>query len=259
MLRAKTAGEIEAMAAAGSLVVAVHDAIARGLSAGVSTLELDAIAGGVIADAGATSSFLGHHGFPRTICTSVNDVIIHGIPSEIRLRDGDVISIDVGVVLDGWHGDAAWTYPVGTIDATARNLLDGTEAALIAAIQACQAGDTLPAIGRAVEQVAADHGLGVVADYGGHGIGRSMWEEPHVPNIADRAEPIGMIGGMTLAIEPMLTAGDPAWTEDADGWTIRTRDGSLAAHFEHDIVVMPDGEARVLTTGLGGALGDVLH
>ncbi|HEV2526845.1 MAG TPA: type I methionyl aminopeptidase [Thermomicrobiales bacterium] len=259
MLRAKTAGEIEAMAAAGALVVAVHDAIVAAIAPGVSTDELDAIAGGIIADAGATSSFLGHHGFPKTICTSINDVIIHGIPSGQRLRDGDVVSVDVGVVLDGWHGDAAWTYPVGEVTTTARQLLAGTEAALGAAISACRAGAAVPTIGAAVERVAAEHGLGVVADYGGHGIGRSMWEEPHVPNIADRAEVISLIPGMTLAIEPMLTAGDPAWVEEADGWTIRTRDGQLAAHFEHDVVVLPDGEPRVLTTGLGVALADVLH
>jgi methionyl aminopeptidase len=159
------------------------------------------------------------------------------------------------VVLDGFHGDAAWSYAVGEITEDARRLLGGTEAALRAAVAACVDGGVVADVGVAVGAVAERYGLGVVEDYGGHGIGRSMWEEPHVPNIAWRAEQIDLFAGMTLAIEPMLTLGDPAWVEEADGWTIRTVDGSLAAHYEHDLVVLPDGEPRVFTA----ALADVVH
>jgi methionyl aminopeptidase len=243
------------MAEAGALVVEVHRALAGAIAAGVTTGDLDRMAAGVISAAGASSSFLGHHGYPKSICTSVNDVIIHGIPSDLALRAGDVISVDVGVVLDGFHGDAAWSYAVGEITEDARRLLDGTEAALRAAVAACVDGGVVADVGVAVEAVAERYRLGVVEDYGGHGIGRSMWEEPHVPNIAWRAEQIDLFAGMTLAIEPMLTLGDPAWVEEADGWTIRTVDGSLAAHYEHDLVVLPDGEPRVFTA----ALADVVH
>lgn len=254
VLRPKTAGEIEAMTRAGALVVAVHRTIAPLIRAGVTTADLDLAAAAVIREAGATSSFLGHHGFPRSICTSVNDVVIHGIPGDLPLREGDVISVDVGVVLDGFHGDAAWTYPVGSIDPAARHLLTVTEQALDAAVAAATGGAMVSAIGAAVERVAALGSLGVMPDYGGHGIGRSMWEEPHVPNLASAAEAIRLEPGMTLAIEPMLTLGDPAYVVEADGWTIRTRDRSLAAHFEHDVVVTADGAPVVMTAGLANVL-----
>ncbi len=254
VLRAKTAGEIEAMAAAGELVVDVHERLVSLLVAGVSTGELDAAAAEVIRQAGAVSSFLGHQGFPRSICTSVNEEIVHGIPSERRLTAGDVISIDVGVILDRYHGDAAWTYPVGSVSRDVQRLLDGTEDALNAAVAVAMAGQPLSTIGRAVEAAAAAHQLGVVDDYGGHGIGQTMWEEPHVPNIAARAGPIDLFPGLTLAVEPMLSLGNPAYLVEGDGWTIRTVDGSFAAHFEHDLVVMPDGEPRVFTAGLANVL-----
>lgn len=243
------------MTRSGELVVAVHRAIAPLIRAGVTTSDLDEAAAAVIREVGATSSFLGHHGFPRSICTSVNEVIIHGIPGDLTLRDGDVISVDVGVILDGFHGDAAWTYPVGEIDAAARHLLSVTERALDAAVAAATAGAMVSAIGAAVELVAAVGSVGVTPDYGGHGIGRTMWEPPHVPNLASAAEPVQLKAGITLAIEPMLTLGDPGYVVEADGWTIRTRDRSLAAHFEHDIVVTADGPPIVMTAGLA----DVLH
>ena len=242
------------MAAAGDLIVRVHERLAGLLEAGVSTAELDAAAAGAIAEAGAVSSFLGHHGFPRSICTSVNEEIIHGIPGERRLAAGDVIAIDVGVILDGYHGDAAWTYPVGDVGEDARRLLAGTEAALDAAVAAAVAGQPLSAIGRAVEATAAAHRLGVMPDYGGHGIGRAMWEEPGVPNIAASADALDLFAGLTLAVEPMLTLGNPAYLVEADGWTIRTVDRSLAAHFEHDLVVSAEGAPRVFTAGLANVL-----
>lgn len=242
------------MVSAGELVVRVHEGLVGLLGPGITTGELDAAAAHLISEAGAASSFLGHQGFPRSICTSVNEEIIHGIPGGRQLAHGDVISIDVGVILDGYHGDAAWTYPVGEVDAEARRLLTGTEEALRAAVSAAVAGQRLAAIGHAVESVAAIHGLGVMPDYGGHGIGQSMWEEPHVPNIAARADPVDLFAGLTLAVEPMLTLGNPAYLIEADGWTIRTVDRSLAAHFEHDLVVTAEGEPHVLTAGLANVL-----
>lgn len=254
VLRAKTAGEIEAMAAAGQLVVAVHRQLVPLLVEGVSTAEIDAAAAEVISASGATSSFLGHHGFPKHICTSVNEEIIHGIPGERRLESGDVISIDVGVVLDRFHGDAAWTYPVGDVGEDVQRLLSGTERALAAAVDAARPGELLSSIGRAVEREADVLSLGVLPDYGGHGIGRTMWEEPHVPNIGAGADPIELFAGMTLAVEPMLTLGHPAYVVESDGWTVRTLDRSYAAHFEHDIAVTAEGAPRILTTGLGNVL-----
>lgn len=242
------------MAAAGELVVRVHERLVPLIVDGVTTAELDAEAARFIASEGATSSFLGHHGFPRTIITSVNEVIIHGIPGERVLSDGDIISIDVGVILDGFHGDAAWTYPVGVVGDDVRRLLSGTEQALVAAVDAARNSAMLGSIGRAVERVAASHGLGVVRDYGGHGIGRSMWEEPHVPNIGAGADPVELVADLTLAVEPMLTLGAPAYVVEGDGWTIRTVDRSFAAHFEHDLVVMADGAPTVLTAGLANVL-----
>lgn len=254
VLRPKTAMEVEAMAAAGELVVRVHEHLAPLVNAGITTAELDAEAARLIVAEGATSSFLGHQGFPRSICTSVNEVIIHGIPGERVLAEGDIISIDVGVILGGFHGDAAWTYPVGVIAEDARQLLAGTEQALNDAVAAARVAAPLGAIGRAVERVANAHGLGIMPDYGGHGIGRSMWEEPHVPNFEASAEPFDLVAGLTLAVEPMLTLGSPDYVVEEDGWTIRTVDRSLAAHFEHDLVVMAHGEPRVLTAGLANVL-----
>lgn len=242
------------MAAAGELVVRVHSHLARLLAVGVSTAELDREAARMIETEGAVSSFLGHQGFPCSICTSVNEEIIHGIPGERRLVSGDVLSIDVGVVLDGFHGDAAWTYPVGQVGEDVRRLLAGTEDALNAAVAAAVADQPLSAIGRAVESVAATHRLGVVRDYGGHGIGRAMWEEPHVPNIASSADPVDLFAGLTLAVEPMLTLGNPAYLVEADGWTVRTVDRSPAAHFEHDLVVTADGVPKIFTAGLANML-----
>lgn len=246
----RTADEIVRLEAAAQVVVRVHEALAPHIAAGVTTGELDHLAAAVIVAAGGRASFLGYHGFPRSICASVNDEIIHGIPGEHVLRDGDLVSIDVGVELDGYHGDAAWTYPVGRFSEEGRRLLEATAVALTSAVAAAWPGAMLSEIGRAVETVAAVAGMSVMADYGGHGLGRAMWEEPHVPNIASAAQPFRLQPGMVLAIEPMLTAGSARYRVDEDGWTVRTVDGSLAAHMEHDIVIQRDGPPKVLTAGL---------
>lgn len=251
----KNRQEIEKMRAAGGVVARIHERIGTTIAPGVTTAELDAIARDTLRQEGATSSFIGYGGgpgrtpFPGHICASINEVIVHGIPGKRRLQEGDIITVDVGAILDGYHGDSAWTYPVGRISHEAEQLLRDTEAALYRAISAAQSGRRLGAVGAAVERFASPLGYGVIREYGGHGIGRSMHEDPHVPNHGDPDRGVLLRRGLTLAIEPMLTAGTEAWRELADGWTVVTADGSLAAHFEHTVVVTDDG-GQVLTPRL---------
>jgi methionyl aminopeptidase len=226
----KNENELIRMAEAGQVVALVHARIESAISPGVSTAELDEIARDALRETGTVSSFLGYHGFPAHICTSVNDEIVHGIPGRRRLREGDVISVDVGAILGGYHGDSAWTYPVGAISEDARQLLRDTEAALYLAVEAARTGNRLGAVGFAVQSFAAQQGRSVVKDYGGHGIGRQMHEDPHVPNIGSPDRGILLRTGLTLAIEPMLTTGVGDTRTLSDNWTVVTADGSLAAH-----------------------------
>jgi methionyl aminopeptidase len=245
----KNEEEILRMDEAGQVVALVHARIEPAIAPGVTTAELDTIARDTLAESGAVSSFLGYHGFPAHICASVNDEIVHGIPGGRRLREGDIISVDVGAILAGYHGDSAWTYGVGQISEEAAALLRDTEDALYLAVEAATSGNRLGAIGYAVESHAQRLGRGVVRNYGGHGIGRQMHEDPHVPNIGRPDRGVVLRSGLTLAIEPMLTLGSEDSTTLADGWTVVTADGSLAAHYEHTVVVSPDG-GRVLTRRL---------
>jgi len=248
--------QLAAMEAAGRVVALVHARIRAAVAPGVSLLELDAIAAETIREAGAQPSFLGHHGFPGHICASVNEVVVHGIPDGRRLRPGDIVAIDVGAIVDGYHGDSAWTYPVGEVAPEVDRLLADTEAALGAAIAAARAGNRLGAIGHAVERFARPRGYGVVEGYGGHGIGREMWEDPHIPNQGDPATGVTLRPGMTLAIEPMLTLGGAATELRGDGWTVATADGSWSAHFEHTVAVTDDAPPRLLTADTAsGATG----
>jgi methionyl aminopeptidase len=249
----KNENEIHRMDEAGQVVALVHARIQRAIAPGVTTAELDDIARATLEESGAESSFLGYHGFPAHICTSVNDEIVHGIPGNRRLREGDIISIDVGAILAGYHGDSAWTYGVGQISDEAAALLRDTEEALCLAVDAAKSGNRLGAIGHAVESHAQRVGRGVVRNYGGHGIGRQMHEDPHVPNIGRPDRGVVLRTGLTLAIEPMLTLGSEDTATLADGWTVVTADGSLAAHFEHSVAVAPDG-GRVLTRRLSPVL-----
>jgi methionyl aminopeptidase len=249
----KNEEEIRRMDEAGQVVALVHARIERAIAPGVSTAELDAIARDTLDESGAVSSFLGYHGFPAHICASVNDEIVHGIPGNRRLREGDIVSIDVGAILAGYHGDSAWTYGVGQISDEAAALLRDTEEALCLAVEAAMSGNRLGAIGYAVELHAQKLGRGVVRNYGGHGIGRQMHEDPHVPNIGRPDRGVILRSGLTLAIEPMLTLGSEDSTTLADGWTVVTADGSLAAHFEHTVAVSPNG-GRVLTRRLAPVL-----
>ncbi len=249
----KNDDEIRRMDDAGQVVAAIHARIERAIAPGVSTADLDTIARDTLAEHGAVSSFLGYHGFPGHICASVNDEIVHGIPGNRRLRDGDIVSIDVGAILAGYHGDSAWTYGVGEISDAAAALLRDTEEALHLAVEAAMSGNRLGAIGHAVESHARTRGRGVVRNYGGHGIGRQMHEDPHVPNIGRPDRGVVLRSGLTLAIEPMLTLGSEETTTLGDGWTVVTADGSLSAHFEHTVAVGPSG-GRVLTRRLAPVL-----
>ncbi len=249
MMTIKNEGEIQKMEAAGQLVAYIHSRIEPVIQPGVTTKELDDIARDIIKERGAKSSFLGYHGYPAHICASVNDEIVHGIPGKRRLNDGDIISVDVGVILDGFNGDSAWTYAVGTISPEAELLMQQTEEALYRAVAAAATGNRLGAIGYAVESYARPLGRGIVREYGGHGIGRAMHEDPHVPNVGSPERGVILRTGLTLAIEPMLTNGSEDTKTMRDGWTVKTRDGSLSTHFEHTVAVTPEG-GRVLTRRL---------
>jgi methionyl aminopeptidase len=249
----KNEDEIRRMDEAGQVVAIIHARIERAIAPGVTTAELDTIARDTLVESDAVSSFLGYNGFPAHICASVNDEIVHGIPGNRRLRDGDIVSIDVGAILGGFHGDSAWTYGVGRISDEATMLLRDTEHALELAVEAAVTGNRLGAIGHAVESHARQLGRGVVRNYGGHGIGRHMHEDPHVPNVGRPDRGIVLRSGLTLAIEPMLTLGGEDTRTLRDGWTVVTADGSLAAHFEHTVAVGPAG-GRVLTRRLAPVL-----
>ena len=253
MMTIKNDAEIQKMEAAGQLVAYIHSRIEPLIQPGVTTRELDDIARDIIKERGAKSSFLGYHGYPAHICTSVNDEIVHGIPGKRRLNDGDIISVDVGVILDGFNGDSAWTYAVGAISPEAALLMEQTEEALNRAVAAAATGNRLGAIGYAVESYARPLGRGIVRDYGGHGIGRAMHEDPHVPNIGSPDRGVILRTGLTLAIEPMLTNGSEETKVMRDGWTVKTKDGSLSTHFEHTVAVTPEG-GRVLTRRLAPVL-----
>lgn len=249
----KNEAEIQRMEEAGQLVALIHSQIERVIAPGVSTAELDEIAREALDEAGAVSSFLGYHGYPAHICVSVNEEIVHGIPGKRRLQNGDVVAVDVGAILNGYHGDSAWTYPVGLISDEAAALLRDTEAALYLAVDAARSGNRLGAIGSAVESFARPRNWGIVREYGGHGIGRSMHEDPHVPNIGRPERGMMLRSGLTLAIEPMLTTGSEDTRTLKDGWTVVTSDGSIAAHFEHTVAIAPEG-GRVLTKRLAPVL-----
>jgi methionyl aminopeptidase len=249
MMTIKNEAEIQKMEAAGQLVAYIHSRIEPVIQPGVTTKELDDVAREIIKERGAKSSFLGYHGYPAHICTSVNDEIVHGIPGKRRLNDGDIISVDIGVVLDGFNGDSAWTYAVGAISPEAALLMEQTEEALNRAVAAATTGNRLGAIGHAVESYARPLGRGIVREYGGHGIGRAMHEDPHVPNVGSPERGVLLRTGLTLAIEPMLTNGSEDTKTMRDGWTVKTKDGSLSTHFEHTVAVTPEG-GRVLTRRL---------
>lgn len=246
MIYKKSLDEIKVMRRAGKIVADTLDALQEALEPGISTAELDAIAEKVIRDAGASPSFKGYRGFPASICASPNHVIVHGIPSTMKLEEGDIISLDVGAFLDGFHADSAWTFPVGEVDPKAAELLKVTEASLDAALEQCRPGNRLGDVGFAVQNVAEPAGFSIVREYAGHGVGRALHEEPSIPNYGPAGRREVLAPGMTLAIEPMVNAGGPGTKTLADGWAVVTADGSLSAHFEHTVAITDKGH-EVLT------------
>lgn len=237
-LPVRTTEQLRHMRAAGRVVAEMHDAIRAAARPGVTTAQLDAVARAVIERRGAESNFFGYHGFPGVICTSVNDEVIHGIPGSRVLEDGDLLSVDCGAIVDGWHGDAAFTMGIGTIAADAQRLIDTAEAALAAAVRAMRPGNHLGDVGAAIEAVVAAAGYGSPHDYCGHGIGQAMHEDPDVENRGRPGKGPALLSGVVLAIEPMLLGGGrDEVVELDDGWTIVTADGSLAAHVEHTVLV----------------------
>jgi methionyl aminopeptidase len=255
-IEVKTAAQLAAMADAGRVVARALSAVAAAAAPGVSTAALDAIAAREIRAAGAAPSFLGYHGFPATICACVNEEIVHGIPRATRrLRDGDVVSIDCGAIVDGWHADAALTVPVGAVRAELRLLIDGCERALWHGLAAARPGARLGDISHAVERSARAAGsYGIVEDYGGHGIGSEMHMDPPVPNQGRPGRGPVLAEGMALAIEPLLVLGSPGTRLLDDGWTVVTDDGGPAVHFEHTVAITSGGP-RVLTAADGGREG----
>ena len=249
----KTPAELALMREAGLVVAAMLRACAAAAEPGISTAELDAIAMRELRAAGAKSNFLGYHGYPASICTSVNDQIVHGIPAaQTKLAAGDVLSIDAGAIIGGWHGDAALTIPIGAVGPDAIALMTACELALWQGIAAVRAGARLSDISHAVEtSVLASGDFGIVREYTGHFIGSAMHMDPPVPNYGRPGQGPVLSDGMTLAIEPMLTTGDRRTRLLHDGWTVVTADGSLAAHFEHTVAVTADGP-WVLTAEDGG-------
>ena len=234
------------MRRAGRVVAEMHSRIREALHPGVTLLDLDTIGREVLAARGARSNFLGYHGYPAVICASVNDVVVHGIPDATPLVDGDIVSIDCGAIVDGYHGDAAFTAGVGTIDAESQRLIEVTRAALDAGISELVPGNRLGDLGAAVQGTVERAGFSVVREYVGHGIGTAMHEAPDVPNYGKRGKGKRLSAGDVLAVEPMVCARGSQTTVLEDGWTVVTVDGSRAAHWEHTIAITDDGP-QILT------------
>lgn len=241
----KTRGELDLMDQANRIVLGVLDGIAERIRPGMTTRELDRFAEATIRSAGGVPAFLNYKGYPATLCTSRNDVIVHGIPDDVPLAEGDILGVDCGVVYKGYYGDAARTFAVGRVSPEAERLIAVTRRALELAVDSVQPGGRLSDIGHAVQTFVESQGYSVVREFVGHGIGSSLHEEPQVPNFGVPGKGPRLKPGLVLAIEPMVNVGAPGVEVDADGWTARTQDGSLSAHFEFSVAVTETG-ARVL-------------
>ncbi|MBN3523725.1 type I methionyl aminopeptidase [Paenibacillus apiarius] len=246
MIICKSEVELGFMREAGRIVAETHRLLAKSIEPGITTRELDSIAETFIRSQGATPSFKGYNGFSGSICASVNEELVHGIPGQRKLNEGDIISIDIGAEYRGYHGDSAWTYGVGAISESAQQLLDVTEQSLFAGLALVKPDVRLYTISHAIQRVIEDAGFSVVREYVGHGVGAELHEEPQIPNygVPDRGPRLKP--GMTLAIEPMVIAGERHVKTLADNWTVVTVDGTLCAHFEHTVAVTPDG-CEILT------------
>ena len=248
MITIRSEKELVLLEEASRVVLETLDVVEQAVAPGVTTEELDRIAEAEIRRRGARPAFVGYRGYPKTLCTSINDEVVHGIPGNRRLKEGDIIGIDCGAVVGGYFGDAARTLPVGTIEPVKANLLEATRRGLEAGIAAARPGNRVSDIGAAVEAVAIPHGYGVVRDFVGHGVGTALHEEPQVPNYGPGGRGSLLRAGMVIAIEPMFNMGRAEVSTDADGWTVRTRDGSPSAHFENTVMIAGDG---AIVLGIG--------
>jgi methionyl aminopeptidase len=246
MIIRKSAAELEAMAAAGAVAAETLRLVGEHARAGATTAELDAIAEESIRAAGGVPTFKGYRGYPASICASPNSMVVHGIPGSYELREGDVLAVDVGVTLDGFVGDTAYTFPIGAVSAEAERLLDAGKAALWTAIEQARVGNYVSDISHAVQLTVEECGFSVIRSLVGHGVGRSMHEEPQIPNFGRPGRGPMLAPGMVFAIEPMINAGDAQIRLHEDEWSILSADGSLSAHFEHTVAVTDDGP-RILT------------
>lgn len=246
MISIKSAKQIEKMRESCKLTKELFLILEDKIKPGITTKELDTTAYNFYKKYGATPNFLNYNGYPATICASVNDEVVHGIPSKRELRDGDIVSIDMGCILDGWHSDAARTFAVGKISDEAQKLIDTTRESFFEGIKAVKHGVKLGDVSHTIQTFLEERGYGVVRDLVGHGVGRMLHEDPEVPNFGKAGHGVRLAAGMTLAIEPMVTAGDYHVNVLDDDWTVVTRDGSLAAHYENTIVVTRDG-CEILT------------
>ena len=253
MIIRKSAAEIDRIARAGALVAETIAAVGERIEPGITTLELDRIADRHIRDHGGVPTSQGYKGYPRAICISVDDVVVHGIPDGTVVEDGSLVTIDVGVTLDGSIADSAYTFGVGSVDAEARRLLDVCQDALAAGITEARLDNRVGDISHAIQTVVEGAGFSVVKSLVGHGVGRHYHEDPHVPNFGEAGRGPRLSEGMTIAIEPMITVGGAEVWLAEDGWTIATTDGSRAAHFEHTVAILPDGP-RILTPRVGIAV-----
>jgi methionyl aminopeptidase len=246
MIIRKASAEIERMARAGEVVADTLALIGEHARPGVTTRDLDELADEHIRSRGGAPTFKGYRGYPASICTSPNEMVVHGIPGPYALTEGDILSVDVGVTLDGFVADSAYTFPIGEISAESERLLEGCQAALAAGIEQCRVGKRLSDISHAIQVTTEEQGFSVVRSLVGHGVGRSMHEEPQIPNYGEPARGPLLAEGMTFAIEPMITAGGPDVVLHDDEWSISSADGSLAAHFEHTVAITREGP-RILT------------
>jgi len=246
VITTKSPEDFARMRRAGTVVARIHEVVREAAKPGVTLLALDAMAADVIADGGCTPNFLNYHGFPGNTCLSVDREIVHGIPSKRKLQEGDILSLDAGAIYDGWHADAAITFGIGEIRPEATQLIEVTEKAMWAGIEATRPGARLGDIGYAISQVAEPHGYGVVREYTGHGIGLQMHEDPQVLNYGTPRKGMKLKAGMAICIEPMFNLGTHETKVLDDHWTVVTADGEISAHFEHTIAITPDGP-EVLT------------
>lgn len=241
MITLKNTHQMEKMVLAGRISADALKVGGAAVEPGVTTKEIDKVIHDYIISQGATPNFLNYGGFPASACISVNDVVIHGIPGGLKIKSGDIVSIDTGAIIDGWNGDNAWTYPCGDVSDEAKRLMETTRECLFAGIAAAKAGSRIGDIGYAVQKLAEDRGYSVVKQFVGHGIGRDMHEEPDVPNFGRAGHGLRLVPGMAIAIEPMINQGVAKVKQSSDGWTVRTCDGKLSAHFEKTIAITENG------------------